>query len=228
MILENKIFITTYPCPENEQDHLTSLLQNHGATVFSCPMIEICPLPFDFNDNDFDWIVFTSKNAVKVFLNYHKTTAKIAVLGTATAENADFTGSGQSGEIFAKELMQNISPCSRLLLVLGSLAPDTLQEKLSATFSVTRVNAYETKIPYQTDRNILKMIKDDLYDLIIATSPSAVNNLKNLLPDVKFRFASIGATTSSAIRNLQTEPVVTAKNPGHLELAQTIIQYYTS
>ena len=228
MILENKIFITTYPCPENEQDRLTSLLQNHGATVFSCPMIKICPLPFDFNDNDFDWIVFTSKNAVKVFFNHHKTTAKIAILGTATAENADFTGSGQSGEIFAEELIRNIPSNSRLLLVLGNLAPDTLMGKLSAKFSVTRVNAYETKIPSKVDSSILKMIQDDLYDLIIATSPSAVNNLKSLLPNVKFRFASIGATTSSAIRNLQTESVVTAKNPGYLELAQTIIQYYTS
>ena len=214
-------------------DRLTEKLQSHGATVFSFPTIAIHSLPFHVKQYSADWVVFTSKNAVEPFFSNYTRKIKIAAIGQGTAgyilkagHKPDFTGIGNNALSFANELKQNIPHGSKLLLALGNLAPDTLENELS-DYRVERINVYCTELPEEVDNHILQMIKNDLYDLIIAGSPSAVNNLVKILQNscCNLRLACIGETTAAAARNIQLEPVLIAPKQSYEELADLIITH---
>jgi uroporphyrinogen-III synthase len=235
-ILNGKIIIRTYP--EKGPDELTEILGAAGALVLSMPMVAIEPLPFHLkNDiNEYDWLIFTSKNAVAPFFSHCAIAPgnRIAALGPGTASALGkqgclplFTGKGNSAVHFAEELRRVILPGKRILLVLGTLAPDTLESGLSASHSVERVNVYQTMMPKQVNSELLKRVEDDRYDLLIVSSPSAIRNLWTMLSGKKqnLRIISIGRTTSAAIRELHIEPVATSDTPGYRELAETTINY---
>ncbi|MDD4191485.1 MAG: uroporphyrinogen-III synthase [Mangrovibacterium sp.] len=235
-ILKGKTIIRTYP--DYEEDKLDDILRSAGACVFSMPVIAIAPVPFRLkkDSTDYDWMVFTSKNAVSHFFSQHAATGKnrIAALGQGTARALSragypphFTGEGKSGVHFAKGLQQVIPPEEQVLLVLGTLAPDSLETSLRGNHRVERVNVYQTKMPEAVDRDLLARVEEDRYDLLIVTSPSAMHNLWMLLAANKknLRIISIGQTTTAAIRDYHLEPVATAAEPGYEELAAITINY---
>lgn len=225
--------------PEKDQDELAEILDAAGACVISMPMVAIEPVPFSLKKdiNNYDWLVFTSRNAVSHFFGHYTITKnnRIAAIGTGTATAltrqgcpANFTGKGKSAVYFAEELRHVIFPGERILLVLGTLAPDTLESSLSAYHPVERINVYQTVMPKQVDRDLLKRVEDDRYDLLIVSSPSAIRNLWTLLSCNKenLRIISIGQTTTATIRKLHIEPVATATDPGYRGLAKTITDYF--
>ena len=80
--------------PEGQNQKLCELLSHHGATVIAFPTIEIQPLKDqqDYaNLEQFDWVIFTSANAVKcsiaqLKLNYPDwpNSVQIAAIGSST------------------------------------------------------------------------------------------------------------------------------------------------
>ncbi|MGZ1561789.1 uroporphyrinogen-III synthase, partial [Staphylococcus argenteus] len=52
----------------------TNDVQSDLVTIIHKPFIEIKPLAFDLNllDQHYDWLIFSSKNAVKYFYKYLK------------------------------------------------------------------------------------------------------------------------------------------------------------
>ena len=235
-ILKGKIIIRTYP--DYEEDKLDDILRSAGACVFAMPVIAIAPVPFRLrkNSTDYDWLVFTSKNAVSAFFSQHAASGKnrIAALGQGTARALSragypphFTGEGKSGVHFAKELQQVILPEEQVLLALGTLAPDTLETSLWGGHRVERVNVYQTEMPEEVDRDLLARVEEDRYDVLLVTSPSAMRNLWTLLTGNKenLRIISIGQTTTAAIREYHLEPVATAAEPGYEEMATVTIEY---
>lgn len=234
--LTGKIIIRTYP--DNDKDELAEILGSEGACVLSMPMIAVEPLPFVLKKKliDYNWLVFTSKNAVSPFFNRYTTflNNRIAAIGPGTTAElnrlgrpANFTGKGKSAVQFAEELHRTILPGESILLVLGTLAPDTLETSLSATHPVERVNVYQTVMPKQVDQDLLNRVENDQYDLLIVSSPSAIRNLWTLLSGNKknLRIISIGQTTTTAIRSLNIEPVATAREPGYKGLAEASVNY---
>ncbi len=235
-ILRNKIIICTYP--QKEQDDFFSVISSLSAKVLYMPMIEVSPIAFKLKNKveSYNWLVFTSKNAIPAFLKSQviSSTNKIATIGEGTAKellqhgyHADFIGCGKSGDDFANELFNLIKPGENILLVLGTLAPNTLQNKLSANNSVERTDVYQTSIPKHIDTDCLQRIKNDQYDLLIVSSPSAINNLNIFIKkDVeKLRIISIGKTTTSAIRSLGIKPLATAEESSYKKLAEKTIEY---
>ncbi|WP_163713164.1 uroporphyrinogen-III synthase [Mangrovibacterium lignilyticum] len=234
--IHGKIIICTYPKPE--PDDFAILLEQSGATVYSMPAIEIQPCSYhlDQNVSNYQWLVFTSKNGVRSFAAELKKLDfnKIAVLGEGTAFELhklniepDYIGTGRSGSDFAEELKQVFKPNESVLLLLGELAPDTIQTKLSATHLVERINVYQTKRPEVWSRECLKLIEENLYDLMIISSPSAIKNLYLALQpkNIDWRIISIGKTTTAACRELQIEPLATAKEATYIGLAETTIEF---
>src|SRR4051812_25591664 len=85
-----------------QSDEFINALEEYGATVFSCPTIEIRePESYERLDEaiehlyGYDWVIFTSVNAVEFFLrrlSRHNLTAadldevNVCAIGTATAE----------------------------------------------------------------------------------------------------------------------------------------------
>lgn len=233
---ENSNIICTFPEPEKTD--FADLLRQHNFNVLFLPAIAIRPLPYRLKKSlaDYDWIVFTSKNGVKSFqasLNTAKL-PRIAVLGAATAKalkklqiEPDFEGSGHSASSLAEELKPLIQARASILLVLGKLAPDTLQAAFETHHWVERINVYETIVPEKLDPQISHLLETDAYELLLVSSPSAIKNLYLAFRSkiVNWRLISIGSTTTEACQNLGIAPLVTAKDTSYLGMAQSALEY---
>ena len=234
-ILDGKIIICTYP--QKTPDDFFNIISNLGAEIHYLPMIEVKDLPVQLpkDISHYQWLVFTSKNAVSAFFSQYTPVRenRIAALGESTAKEldrfglkADFIGSGKSAVDFVTELAGVVSPGEAMLLALGTLAPDTIQNSFSSQNSVDRVNVYQTVMPEIIDRELLEQIEQDRYDLLVVTSPSAIKNLHASLKRTSsdLRIVSIGETTTAAIRELNLEPLATAATPGYRGLAEKTIE----
>jgi uroporphyrinogen-III synthase len=237
-VIKGKTIICTYPPSGN--DELTMALNTLGATILWLPMIEVEPIQPEspIATEQVDWFVFTSKNGVRAFFdNKQELTShqKIAVLGESTArelanynQSATFVGSGTSGEQFAKELASVIQKGEEVLLLLGNLAPNTLQTELQSITNIHRVNVYQTSLPKSIDKSVLERVKTGNYDALIVTSPSAIKNLAAQIGDTskKLKIISIGTTTTNAMIKLGIEPLATANEQSYKGLAIATIQYF--
>ena len=77
--------------------------------------------------------------------------------------------------------------------------------------------------------SIVKRIAEGAYDLILFTSPSTFNHFTMLVDKsllVNLRIASIGSTTTRAIREAGFEPVLTADQSNAEGLTEAILKYY--
>ncbi|MGE4586527.1 MAG: uroporphyrinogen-III synthase [Mangrovibacterium sp.] len=239
--LAGKVLIRTDFRRKNDPpDELGNRLNAAGATLLSLPLIDIRPLPFTsaHEAGTYDWLIFTSKNAVCSFFSKQqpKNIQRIAAIGPWTAAALRsfgyppfFTGSGISAVHFAKELSSVIRTGENALLILGNLAPDTLLQALQKTNSVERVNVYQTVMPQQMDPILLQRVKKDRYDALLMSSPSAFRHLLQLLPApaMPLRMISIGQTTTAAIREQHLEPLITSAGTGLAGLAETTIHYFS-
>ncbi|WP_372776736.1 uroporphyrinogen-III synthase [Mangrovibacterium sp.] len=234
--IHGKIIICTFPKPY--PDDFAAPLEEAGAEVLYMPAIEIRALPYHLKKdiNSYDWIVFTSKNGIRFFKEEleMKTMKHIAVLGDATASelrkrgiSPDFIGSGLSGVDFADELKQNVAPGESILLILGELAPNTLINTLNNRNPVDRINVYQTIAPDKLNPKFTTLIRQNQYDLMLISSPSAIKNLYLALQpqNIEWRLVSIGKTTTAACRDLQIEPLATAKESSYKGLAEATLEY---
>lgn len=237
-LLEGKIIISTHSV--REKDEFAELLNENGATVIPLPCIEIIPLPFQITNSieTFDWIVFTSPNAIASFFSQTEISPKnkLAVLGKSTEKTlkthgyqANYTGSGHSAIDFATQWIPSLLGGEKILLALGELAPDTLQQKLSGKAEVHRINVYKTTQSIFVDETILQQIKEDRYDLISICSPSAIHNLICLLKETqKLRLVCIGQTSARAVRQYDIEPLAITEECSYAALARTCIKTITN
>ena len=253
MPLTNKVIVSTRALEAG--DSLPELLQAKGAKLLSLPMIEIAPVKLTPHVSDllqnlemFDWVFFSSKNGVSNFFrmmveakgntNLPKSIKK-AVIGKRTAAEleyygyaADYISPGNTSEDLLDLFYKSFnSKNQRILLSLGNLADDTLINRLSKDNDVKRINVYETIKPTSADKDILNLIKEDKYDLIVFTSPSTFDNFSSFYGKEglkTLRIASIGKTTSKAIEDAGVEPLITAKKSSTIGLAEAINDYFNS
>jgi hydroxymethylbilane synthase len=251
--LHGKTIISTRPI--NTNDSLPGLLTDKGGKVIALPMIEIEAVqltPSEINTlknlDEFQWIIFTSKNGVirffKQLIELNGNTLlpaslKIAVLGIKTATELDyygyaphFTGKRNNSVDLLNELFEEYNPKGlNFLLPLGNLADNTLETRLSESNKTTRINIYNTIKPAQANKEILDSIKKNEYDLIVFTSPSTFYNFcyffgKKDLADLKI--ASIGETTTRAIQKAGASPLLTADESNAEGLCRAITEYYNN
>lgn len=236
--LHDKIIISTQP--EESFPDLVKALKDSGAHITNFPMIVVKEAEISKqqetllqNIQQFQWLVFTSKNGVQYFFQKYKELTgspilpkyvKCAVIGDKTGNellkyniNPDFVSKSNFAEIFAKELKEQvILKDSNVLLLLGNLAGNILQETLQNNTSVQRIDCYETIKPQEDDLYHIKIIASGKYDLIIFTSSSAFQNFADIIKkyniDIKnLKLASIGKSTTKTMAEYGTNPVFTAK-----------------
>ena len=251
--LQNKLFISTRP--KGQSDDLKHLLAAEGAALLEMPMIEIRYRKPDENEkrlfkntDQFNWLIFTSPNGVKSFFSILKELEiktlpvgiQVAVVGKKTEKvlqtfgyKAAFVNPGNTGEELAAALLQKLKDEKekpKVLLVLGNLARNVIQDKLSPVADCTRVDVYETVAPEITNNEALEIIRNNNYEMLIATSPSTIQNFMKLntnIPAANIRFACIGEITAREAIKQGFPPLVVAKDASAEGIVQSIIQSYS-
>ena len=253
LTLKDKVIISTRALEAS--DTLPEIIRSSGAKLLSLPMIEIIPSSLDpqmaeklNNLDQYDWIFFTSKNGV---VNFFKLlidargntelpkTVKLAVIGYKTGLELEYYGyaptfinEGNTAEEFVSRFNEKYQPENlNILLSLGNLADNTLQNNLSVNNTAHRINVYQTVKPAQANSGILELIKNEQYDLIIFTSPSTFDNFSSFYDHLlleKLKMASIGSVTTMAIQKAGFEPLFTAKKSNAEGIRDAITEFYQS
>src|SRR5512133_565521 len=203
MMLEGKMFISTVSASKSEA--MREVFKKLGASLIDFPMTEITGATLSpgiekilKKISGFDWVIFTSPNGAKYFHQLLMEVygsmpelrgVRIAAIGAKTAQElanhgmrVAFTGSRNTAEDLIEEMTEKLNlQNSNILLSLGNLAPDTLQERLSEIANVTRINVYDTKKTGENSDELIRRIKNNSYDLILFTSPSGVESFTDTL-----------------------------------------------
>ncbi len=240
-----------------QASQLLEALEEAGAECFEIPTIRIVP-PESFDPLDqalrelesFDWIIFTSQNAVKFFRerlwamgrdSRALGRAKIAVIGQATAESVE-TLLGVRADLLPREfraegLIEAFSEREdlsgkRILLPRAEKAREILPEKLRTMGAEVKVvPAYRTVLPEDSREKLLEVLKEGV-DLITFTSSSTARNLFRLLEGHEnylqgVVLASIGPITSETLRQLGHPPQIEAKEYTIPGLVSAILEYFS-
>ena len=217
----------------DQAGEFTSKLERLGARVYGCPTIEIKP-PRDYRDLDlairelesFDWIVFTSYNAVKYFFGRlgdlgldtralgrcrvcavgPKTAAALAPFGLrADLVPRDYKAEGVVAAFATLEISGK-----RILFPKGDRAREVVPDELTRMGAqVTAPVAYLNETPSEIPAEALQALEERRVDCVTFTSSSTVQNLAGILGDNHFLHlmdgvlvASIGPVTSKSCRDL--------------------------
>lgn len=208
---------------------LVKLLQREGAQPLELPAIQVSPIPDNTNLDaalkevaSYDWVIFTSTNAVEIFFAGMKALGmdsralagtKIAAIGKSTASALSQQGIRPDilPEEFSSEgLVASMSAVDlagrRVLLPRGTLADEVLPtglQKLGA--EVDDVGIYTTTAPEGAAGKAGKIWVRGRVDAALFTSASTVSNLLDLLGGDKgflkgVRVGCIGPVTAAAAR----------------------------
>jgi uroporphyrinogen-III synthase len=203
----------------HQAEELAGPLRALGADVILLPVIGIAA-PLDPNPlrealehaNSYDWIIFTSANAVHAFSGHGGSLAdlRVAAIGSATREAAEAAGlpvrlvpdkyvAESLIEAFGGEQLRG----SRILIPSAAITRDIIPpalRKLGARVDV--VEAYRNVIPPEAADMAGEIFKPPYPDWITFTSSSAVDHLVELTgtePLRKSKIATIGPITSKTV-----------------------------
>ena len=234
---------------------LTSRLEHEGANVVELPVIELAPVE-DYTDLDeridrlptFDWLIFTSTNAVQYFFERLHACGKDAraIRGSVCA-----IGSATAGELESRGIRPDLMPGSfdsegvaaafsglglsgtRVLLPRAAAARDVIPESLASMGAeVTTVDVYRNIVPAGAKERVDAFFASGRKPhWITFTSGSTVKNLLALAGEAALkgvRIASIGPATSAAIRKHEFEVDVEAEPSTMDGLVNAIVSAQTS
>jgi uroporphyrinogen-III synthase len=207
----------------HQAEELAAPLREHGAEVLLVPVVGIAP-PLDPAPlreaaaacDQYDWICFTSVNAVSAFaaelsVPRPDCRANIAVVGTATRDAAlanGFVVHLVPDDYTAESLVVAFSKFdvsgTRVLLPSAAGARDVLPEGLRRLGAdVEIVEAYRNAIPTGAREQAAHTFRDPFPDWVTFASSSAVDHLVELIGRdllLSSKLASIGPATSATIR----------------------------
>ena len=188
--LKEKTILITRSADQAED--LMNKLQELGASTIALPLIENSAvnqndLTKKINNNNYDWVIFTSVNAVKFFfetISSSPSSSKYAVVGSKTKKalekisNVDFIPSEYTAKHLANEIP--IKDNERILIPRSNLAKNDIIEILENRNSLVEViSIYENKaIKYSTSE--LNKIINQPIDFITFTSGSMVQSFIEL------------------------------------------------
>ena len=225
-------------CARAQSAVLAGQLRDLGADVIELPTIRIEP-PTNLREfaemvqdaHVYDWILFTSPNAVTAFFElfyklYDDTReiggVRIAAIGSATAQRVrdfhlkvDFQEEDAITESVAREFrkregLENL----RVLMARAEQARDVLPKELSALGAIVDEGFAYRVVPEMRDNwGARERLLEEGADLITFTSSSAVENFMalNLRLPAGMKIASVGPVTSMTAREHGLEVAVEAR-----------------
>jgi uroporphyrinogen III methyltransferase / synthase len=250
-----RIVVTRAP---DQAQELVRALESLGAEVLIFPTVRF-EVPENWHDLDaalrgiasFDWILFSSQNAVRFFCRRARELGLIpaqvqsprpliAAIGPATSQAAeveglrvDYVAKKNSGEDLARELWGSLSGRS-VLLPRSDRADDRLPEALQeAGAKVNSVVAYGTLDAEAADPGLAALILRGDADAVIFASPSAFHNFSKMLGgadllrlSARTQFAAIGPTTARALRDAGIHVEIEATEASSAGLADALVKYF--
>lgn len=224
----NNICITR---SKKQSKNLKTKLKELGAQVTEINSITIEDTSHNMNKyldilNEYNYIIFTSANAVEVFFNYlidkeydiRKITSKIIAIGKKT--EACIRGRGIVPYIVAnhftsegliEKLLQEINIGDKVLQPGSSISRDVIQEALEAKGAkVDMVGIYDTICTELLDKNAFEDV-----DYVFFASPSSVRNMIQLvgLDNIKLKKSiAIGPTTEKELKKYDIDCYVCNKH----------------
>lgn len=220
MTLQGKRVVITRAAHQAEE--LARPLRALGAEPILLPVIGITP-PADPEPlqqaaaRPYDWILFTSANAVKAFAAHvadpSALAARIAVVGASTervAREHGFRVHLVPEEYVAESLLAALAKKDlrhrRILIPSADDAREILPAGLrNLGADVDVVVAYRNVLPDEAKSLAPSIFREPFPDWVTFASPSAVKNLVRLIgtePLARVPIASIGPVTSAAVQKL--------------------------
>jgi uroporphyrinogen-III synthase len=251
-----RIVITRAPAQAQE---LTARLTSLGAQVLAWPLLAFAP-PEDTAALDnalrsleqFDWIFFTSRNAVGFLAGraeqldvalqpiLTRGRPRLAAVGPATAEAIQeqgwpvaYTAHGSGASALVSELAPQLPGC-RILLPRSHRATGEIIEALRAAGACpVAVVAYRT-VEAEPGAPPPAGVLDGQCDMVTFFSPSAFTAfLERIGPERlhtlghRVHLAAIGPTTARAIRQAGFPVAVEAENPSVRDLCEQIVHFFS-
>lgn len=232
---------------EHQSEGLAAAFASAGFEVELLPLLEVVPppdpRPLERAASElalFDWIVFTSTNAVEAFLPLAggalPSRLQVAVVGPATAEalrawevEPHLTASKSDAEGLLAELAPRVDRRRRVLLPQASDARPTLQEGLlAAGADPVAVVAYDKRLPADAPRRAAELFAEEI-GWVTFTSPRIVRHFAELFGAdwerrrSELRAASIGPVTTAELRRQGVEPAAEAATPSDQGLVDAVI-----
>ena len=236
-----------------QASEFADLLEANGAEVIQFPTIKIQPIEnVDIPSLDkYDWVIFTSVNAVEIFYERLRANGKdvrmfggtkICAVGPKTVEalngigiQPDFVPTHSRGSAIAAE-MENVSG-KKILLPRAKIAtadlPNGLREKGAV---VDDISLYDTlKVTSKDHKTIEADLLKGKIDLVTFTSSSTVTNFLEMFPAHKpetlladVQVAVIGPETQKTAIEHGIQVDVVAKKATIESLVEAIIAAYRS
>ncbi|MBS1695239.1 MAG: bifunctional uroporphyrinogen-III C-methyltransferase/uroporphyrinogen-III synthase [Actinobacteria bacterium] len=237
------------PRTKDQAGEMSDKLVGHGALPIEVPTIAVEPprSPAQMEravkglvDGRFQWVVFTSTNAVRaVWDKFNEfgldarafSGVKIACVGQATADRVRAFGINPelvpSGEQSSLGLLDEFppfddifDPVNRVLLPRADIATETLAEGLRERgWEIEDVTAYRTVRAAPPAAHTREMIKTGGFDAVCFTSSSTVRNLVGIAgkPHARTIVACIGPKTAETAAEfglrVDVQPEVAAVGP---------------
>jgi uroporphyrinogen III methyltransferase/synthase len=196
----------------------------------------------------YDWIAFTSANAVRFVVAHcgerglhssRLSAVQVAAVGDATARSlreagisVTLTASEATGRGLADELVARGVAGQRVLLPSARAGRPELRELLMAAGAIVEVvPVYDTVAPARPDPALVQALRDGTVDAIVLASPSAARNLHRALggtPAANVAVVCIGATTAGAARERGYQVTAVAREPSIGGLTDTLVELYSN
>jgi uroporphyrinogen-III synthase len=205
----------------HQAEELAGPLRVLGAHIILLPTIAIAPpeSPAPLREaaahcSQYDWIIFTSVNAVEAFTAelppVSHWQARIATVGAATAQAAErcgFTVSRMPEKYIAESLVEAFAgedlKDRHILIPSAAVTRDVVPRelrKLGAQVDV--VEAYRNILPPETAQKAGSIFREPYPNWVLFASSSAVENLISLIgpkPLRKVSIGTIGPATSQTV-----------------------------
>jgi uroporphyrinogen III methyltransferase/synthase len=236
---------------------LATLLRDEGIQPILAPTIRIAP-PEDSKPlheavtrlDGYDWILFTSANAVQAFFAALENAGldsralggvRVCAIGKKTeaalaghAIVADVVPEDARAEGVVAALRGEVAKGTRVLLPRAAVAREVLPDSLrDAGVEVDVVVAYRNLPPEPAEEERIRALVDpDEIDLVLFTSSSTVTNLSEILGEsAATRLAgvdlfSIGPVTTDTIEAHGLQAAATAPEPTIESLVHAVSTYY--
>ena len=207
----------------HQAEELAAPLREEGAEVILLPTIGIAP-PSDINPlrqtatncSQYDWIIFTSANAITAFVAElpfppSECRARAATVGAATCRQAEQHGFHVAitpDKYVAESLVaafagENLKD-RRILIPSAAVTRDIVAPELRRRGAhVDVVEAYRNVVPAEAPGQARAVFRDPYPDWVTFASSSAVENLANIAGTEalsRVKIATIGPITSDTVR----------------------------
>jgi uroporphyrinogen-III synthase len=254
--LDGKRIVITRAAEQSRE--LKNRLEKLGARVLLLPAVSFSE-PTDTTAMDraigslesYDWVLFTSANAVRFFANRCRKAGRnvgaseklrCAAVGPTTASAAaaegftiDYVAEEFLGVALARELGASLAG-KRVLLPRSERAGRDLPDALRTVGAeVTEIVAYCTGGVGAAEPGVIEAVREARVDVVSFFSPSAVENLRGELSAealsrlaARAAFAAVGPMTAAALRNAGLPVAIEAEEATTESMATAIARYFSA